>query len=365
MPERRAEAKNIAAFLKKQGIEISWNRIGIKALGAMAHGLFASLLIGTIINTLGTQLGFPVLNEIGGFAAKATGAAMAVAIGFALQAPPFVLYSLIAVGQAAYSLGGEGGPLAVYFIALIAVFCGKLVSKTTPVDLIITPLTTIAAGVAAAFVLAPPIGKIAAASGMAIMWATNMQPLVMGILVSAIVGIILTLPISSAAICAALGLTGLAGGAALAGCCAHMVGFAVISYRENRAGGLLAQGLGTSMLQIPNLLKKPILWAPPVIASIINGPVATVIFRLKQNGPPIASGMGSSGMVGPIGVITGWYSPSNEALGMGEAAIAPAVFDWVGLLLVVFVIPALVSLLVSELMRKRGLIKPGDLKIEC
>jgi uncharacterized membrane protein len=362
MPETH---QNFAGFLKKQGIVISWNRIGIQALGAMAHGLFASLLIGTIINTLGTHLRIPVLNTIGGFATGATGAAMAVSIGFALQAPPFVLYSLIAVGQAANKLGGEGGPLAVYFITLIAIFFGKLVSKTTPVDLIVTPLVTIAAGVAAALVLAPPIGKAAAAFGTAIMWATNMRPFIMGILVSAIVGIVLTLPISSAAICAALGLTGLAGGAALAGCCAHMVGFAVVSYRENRTGGLLAQGLGTSMLQIPNLLKKPVLWVPPVVASIINGPVATVLFKLKQNGPPIASGMGSSGMVGPIGVITGWYNPSPEALKIGEAAIAPAAFDWAGLILVALVIPAAVSLLVSELMRKRGLIRPGDLKIEC
>jgi uncharacterized membrane protein len=354
-----------SAFLEKQGITLSWDRIGVKALGAMAQGLFASLLIGTIINTLGTQLGVPVLNKIGGFAVGATGAAMAVSIGHALQAPPFVLYSLIAVGQAANSLGGAGGPLAVYFIALIAVFFGKLVSKITPIDLIVTPLVTIASGVIAAFFLAPPIGKIASAFGTAIMWATNMQPFIMGILVSAIVGIVLTLPISSAAICAALGLTGLAGGAALAGCCAHMVGFAAASWRENKMGGLFAQGLGTSMLQISNLMKKPVLWAPPVMASIINGPAATVLFKLKQNGPPIASGMGSSGMVGPIGVISGWYAPSEGAVRMGEAVIVPAPNDWFGLLMVVLIIPAAVSLLVSELMRKKGLIKAGDLKIEC
>ncbi|MEL7623049.1 MAG: PTS sugar transporter subunit IIC [Clostridiales bacterium] len=360
-----SEPKSFSAFMKKQGIEITWNRIGIGALGAMAQGLFASLLIGTIINTLGTQLGIPFLNQIGGFATAGTGAAMAVSIGFALKAPPFVLYSLVAVGQAANSLGGAGGPLAVFFIALIAVFAGKLVSKTTPIDLIATPFVTIVVGVTAAVILAPPIGKVASSIGYAIMWATDMQPFLMGILVSAIMGITLTLPISSAAICAALGLVGLAGGAAVAGCCAHMVGFGVASYRENKIGGLMAQGLGTSMLQVPNLMSKPVLWLPAVVASIVNGPVATMIFKLKQNGPPIASGMGTSGMVGPIGVITGWFTPSEAAANLGEVATGATAFDWLGLLLIAIVIPAAVAWLTSELMRKQGMIKSGDYKIEC
>ena len=360
-----SDQKSFTGFLKKQGIQITWDRIGIKAFGAMAQGLFASLLIGTIINTLGTQLHLPVLNRIGEFATPGAGAAMAVAIGFALQAPPFVLYSLVAVGAAANSLGGAGGPLAVFFIALIAVFFGKLVSKITPIDLIVTPAVTIIAGVLAAMLLAPPIGKFANLFGMAVMWATDMQPFIMGILVSAIVGIVLTLPISSAALCAALGLVGLAGGAAVAGCCAHMVGFAVASYRENKIGGLLAQGVGTSMLQVPNLMKKPILWVPAVTASIINGPVATVIFKLKMNGPPVSSGMGTSGMVGPIGVISGWFGPSQRAISVGQTASSPTVFDWFGLLLIAIVIPAVASLLVSEFMRKRRLILDGDLKIEC
>jgi uncharacterized membrane protein len=358
-------AAPLSDFLKKQDIVFTWRRIGIDALGAMAHGLFASLLIGTIINTLGAQLGIPFLNQIGGFAIAGTGAAMALSIGFALKAPSFVLYSLVAVGQAANSLGGSGGPLAVYFITLIAVFAGKLVSKTTPIDLIVTPLVTIGVGISAAHLLAPPIGRIASAFGIAIMWATEMQPFLMGILVSGIVGIVLTLPISSAAICAALGLVGLAGGAAVAGCCAHMVGFAVASWRENKIGGLLAQGLGTSMLQVPNLMKKPVLWLPAVTASLVNGPAATVIFKLKQNGPPISSGMGTSGMVGPIGVITGWLSPSEAAKAMGETAAVPSAFDWIGLLLIAVVIPAAVAWFVSEAMRKRGIIKDNDLWIEC
>ena len=360
-----SEQISFSGFLKKQGIAITFDRIVIKAFGAMAQGLFASLLIGTIINTLGSQLGLPVLNRIGAFASQGAGAAMAVAIGFALQAPPFVMYSLVAVGAAANSLGGPGGPLAVFFIALIAVFFGKLVSKITPIDLIVTPAVTIISGVLAAFFFAPPIGRFANLFGIAIMWATEMQPFLMGILVSVIVGIALTLPISSAALCAALGLVGLAGGAALAGCAAHMVGFAVASYRENKVGGLLAQGLGTSMLQIPNIMKKPSLWIPAVAASIVGGPVATVLFQIRQNGPPIASGMGTSGMVGPIGVISGWLTPSDQALSLGHIAIVPGAFQWLGLIVVCLFIPAVVAFVVSELMRKKGLIVFGDLKIDC
>jgi uncharacterized membrane protein len=356
--------KPFSAFLKKQGIDFSWNRLGIKGMGAMAQGLFASLLIGTIFNTLGTQLGIDFLNKVGGFATGVTGAAMAVSIGFALEAPPFVLYSLVAVGQAANGLGGAGGPLAVYFITLIAIIAGKLVSKVTPIDLIVTPLVTIAVGVGVSYLLAPPIGKAASSIGIAIMWATDMQPFIMGILVSVIVGIVLTLPISSAAICAALGLTGLAGGAALAGCCAHMVGYAVASFRENKVGGLFAQGLGTSMLQIPNLVKKPVLWLPAVISSAVNGPVATCIFKLEQNGPAIASGMGTCGLVGPIGVVTGWLTPSEAALNAGQT-VGGSAFDWIGLVVTAFVIPAVFTLIASEIMRKKGIIQYGDLKIEC
>ncbi|MEA4892316.1 MAG: PTS sugar transporter subunit IIC [Peptococcaceae bacterium] len=352
--------------MKKQGISITFDRICIKALGAMAHGLFASLLIGTIIKTIGQNV--PALSfmvDYGNYASSVTGAAMAVSIGYALQSPPFVLYSLLAVGAAANTLGGAGGPLAVFFIALIAIFAGKLVSKTTPIDLIATPFVTIMVGVFAATILAPPIGKVAILLGELIYKATNLQPFFMGIIVSAAMGIILTLPISSAAVCAALGLVGLAGGAAVAGCSAHMVGFAVASYRENKVGGLMAQGIGTSMLQVPNLMRKPVLWTPAVVASIVNGPVATVIFKLKMNGAPISSGMGTSGLVGQIGVWSGWLNPSETALNFGETAISPTAMDWIGLILISFVIPAVVAWLTSEFMRKKGVIKDGDLKIEC
>lgn len=280
------------------------------------------------------------------------------------MAPPYVLYSCLAVGYAANSLGGStGGPLAVFVVTLVAVFLGKLVSKRTPVDLIVTPTVTILSGVLTASLIAPPIGAAATWLGNLIMWATYQQPFLMGILVSAIIGVILTLPISSAAICSALHLVGLAGGAAVAGCCAHMVGFAVASYRENGVGGLASQGLGTSMLQVPNLLKKPVLWVPPVIASIVNGPIATCVFHLKMNGAAISSGMGTCGLVGPIGVITGWLNPSEDALSQGEAALSAGALDWIGLILVAVVIPAAVAWLVSELMRKKGLIQEGDYEL--
>lgn len=357
------ELTGIKKYFKEQNIEFSWNRIGIQALGGMAQGLFASLLIGTILGTIGQFVPGATgafLAEVSGYTKQVQGAAMALAIGYSIQCPPYVLYSLATVGLAANALGGGGGPLAVYFVALIAAFFGKMVSKRTPVDLIATPIVTIVAGVLVAKFLAPPIGQVAVWLGDIIMWATNQQPFLMGILVAALMGIVLTLPVSSAAICAALGLVGLAGGAAVAGCCAHMVGFAVCSYRENKLNGLLSQGLGTSMLQVPNLLAKPILWLPAVVASIINGPIATCLFKMRMNGAPISSGMGTAGMVGPIGVVTGWFSLSEKAVESGEVLMAPGAMDWLGLLLICIVIPAVVSLLVSELMRKKGLIKLGD-----
>ena len=361
-----SESSGFSAFLKKQNIEFTWDLLGIKAMGAMAQGLFASLLIGTIINTLGQRLGIDYLNTVvGPQATAATGAAMAIAIGYAMKAPPFVLFSLLGVGTAANAMGGAGGPLAVYFVVVIATYAGMLVSKTTPVDLIITPFVTVFVGVSAAVLMAPHIGRAAAAIGHIIMWATEMQPFVMGAIISFVVGIVLTLPISSAALCAGLGLVGLAGGAALAGCCAHMIGFAVASYRENGVGGLMAQGLGTSMLQMPNLFKKPILWVPAVCASLVVGPIATVVFAFRQNGPPLSSGMGTSGLVGPISVITGWFEPSQAALNFGEVPITPGIIDWLGLILICVVIPAVVAWFVSEHMRKKGLIQLGDLKIDC
>ena len=258
--------EQMKAFLKRKNIIFSAKRYGIDALGAMAQGLFCSLLIGTILNTLGTQfhigfltaqIGEKVPYTIGGLTSFMSGPAMAIAIGYALQAPPMVLFSLAAVGYACNLLGGAGGPLAVLFVAIIAAECGKAISKETKVDILVTPIVTTLIGVGAAYVIAPPIGKAASAFGQLIMQATELQPFLMGIMVSVLVGVALTLPISSAAICSVLGLTGLAGGAAVAGCCAQMVGFAVMSFKENGWGGLVSQGLGTSMLQMPNIVKNP------------------------------------------------------------------------------------------------------------
>lgn len=349
----------VSAFLKRKNVLFSAKRYGIDAMGAMAQGLFASLLIGTIIKTLGQQLNVQFLIDAGNFAQQVAGPAMAVSIGAALSAPQLVLYSLIAVGMAANKLGGAGGPLAVYFITIVASECGKIVSKETKVDILVTPAVTILVGVGLSVLCAPAIGAAASSVGDFIKWATNLQPLLMGILVSVVVGMALTLPISSAAICAALSLTGLAGGAAVAGCCAQMVGFAVMSFRENGVGGLVSQGLGTSMLQMPNIIRNPRVWIPPTLASAITGPIATCLFHLEMNGPAVSSGMGTCGLVGQIGVYTGWLS--DIAAGT-KAAILP--MDWVGLILICFVLPAVLTLLFAFFLRKWGWIKDGDLKLQ-
>ena len=349
----------VSAFLKRKNVLFSAKRYGIDAMGAMAQGLFASLLIGTIIKTLGQQLNVQFLIDAGNFAQQVAGPAMAVSIGAALSAPQLVLYSLIAVGMAANKLGGAGGPLAVYFITIVASECGKIVSKETKVDILVTPAVTILVGVGLSVLCAPAIGAAASSVGDFIKWATNLQPLLMGILVSVVVGMALTLPISSAAICAALSLTGLAGGAAVAGCCAQMVGFAVMSFRENGVGGLGSQGLGTSMLQMPNIIRNPRVWIPPTLASAITGPIATCLFHLEMNGPAVSSGMGTCGLVGQIGVYTGWL---NDIAAGTKAAILP--MDWVGLILICFVLPAVLTLLFAFFLRKWGWIKDGDLKLD-
>ena len=359
------------AFLGRKNIEISLKRYGIDALGAMAQGLFCSLLIGTIIDTFGKQLGIGFLTQaiakisgtdytIGGLAKAMSGPAMAAAIGYALQSPPLVLFSMVTVGFAANALGGAGGPLAVLFIAIISAEFGKAVSKETKVDILVTPLVTIGIGMLLSWLIAPPLGSAAMSVGHLIMWATEQQPFLMGVLVSVLVGIALTLPISSAAICHAFGLAGLAGGAAVAGCCAQMVGFAVISFRENKIGGLVSQGLGTSMLQMPNIIKNPRIWIAPTAASAITGPIATCVFRLEMNGEPLSAGMGTCGLVGPLGVYTGWL---NDIAAGTKAAVTG--MDWLGFVLISIVLPAILSLLIHALVRKAGWVKDGDLKLSA
>ena len=358
-------------FLKRKNIVISAKRYGIDALGAMAQGLFCSLLIGTILDTLGDQLGLPFLVQVGAYASAMSGAAMAIAIGYALQAPPLVLFSLVTVGYAANELGsttldggkGAGGPLAVLFIAVIAAELGKAVSKETRIDILVTPMVTILSGVLLSAWWAPAIGTAASAVGDFVEWATVLQPFWMGILVSVVIGVALTLPISSAAICAAIGLTGLAGGAAVAGCCANMVGFAVLSFRENRWGGLVSQGLGTSMLQMGNIVKNPRIWLPAILTSAVTGPLATCVFRLEMNGDPINSGMGTCGLCGQLGVWTGWVNPSAAAIANGAAAVTPTAFHWAGLILISFVLPAVLCWLFGLFFRRIGWIREGDLTL--
>ena len=366
--------EKLRAFLKRKDIVFSAKRYFIDAMGAMAQGLFCTLLVGTILNTIGQQFHIGFLNAvivtigkgdgavnytIGGLCSAMVGPGMAVAIARALNAPPLVLFSLIPVGFATNYMGDAGGPLAVLFVAIVAAEIGKAVSKETKIDILVTPIVTVLVGVGFAALIAAPVGTAASAVGQAIMWATELQPFFMGIIVSVVIGIALTLPISSAAICAALGLTGLAGGAAVAGCCAQMVGFAVMSFRENRWGGLAAQGLGTSMLQMGNIVRNPRIWIPPTLASAITGPIATCIFRMEMNGAAVSSGMGTCGLVGQIGVYTGWLADIEAGT---KAAITA--MDWIGLVLVCFVLPAILSWLIALPLRKWGWIGEDDLKLD-
>lgn len=349
-------------------------RYFIDAMGAMALGLFASLLIGTIFKALGMIPHFGILAEIGAGASAIAGPAMAIAIAYALKAHPLVIYSCAAVGWLANAKGGAGGPLAVLIIAIIASEVGMLVSKKTKVDILVTPFVTILTGGLLSIWCAPYIGKAAGAVGTFIGWATLQQPFLMGLLISVVVGIALTLPISSAAICAAIGLSGmavynaageliardyeglaLAGGAAVAGCCAQMIGFAVMSFKENKWSGLLSQGLGTSMLQMPNIVKNPRVWIPTILASAVTGPLSTCVFHLRMYGAAINSGMGTCGLLGPIGLILGWFG--------GEYPAGVTAMDWIGLVLICFLLPALLSLLFSEILYKVKWIKDGDLKL--
>ena len=307
--------KELTAFLKRKDIEISAKRYGIDALAAMAQGLFCSLLIGTIINTVGAQFHLSFLTSpvatiagteytVGGLASAMSGPAMATAIGWALHCPPLVLFSLITVGFASNALGGAGGPLAVLFVAVLAAECGKAVAKETKVDILLTPLVTIAVGLLFS----------------ALRETRSLRP--------------------PAAICS------------------QMVGFAVISYPENGFGGLVSQGIGTSMLQMGNIVRNPKVWIAPCVTSMITGPIATCVFHLQQNGAAVASGMGTCGLVGPLGVYTGWVK--DVAAGQ-RGAIGGG--DWAALLLISVILPAILCPLIHMAVRRMGLVKDGDLKL--
>ena len=314
--------ERVKAFLKRKQVVISVQTYLIDALGAMAFGLFASLLIGTIFGTLGEKTGVVIFTTIAGYAKSATGAALGVSIAYALKAPTLVLFSAATVGIAGNELGGPVGALVA---TIIAAELGKIVSKETPVDILVTPGVTIISGILAAQFVGPGVSAFMTAFGNLVKTATVMQPLFMGILVSALIGIALTLPISSAAICIMLSLDGLAGGAATAGCCAQMVGFAVLSFCENKWGGLLA------------------------LASMVTGPLSTMVFHLENI--PAGSGMGTCGLVGPIGIYTAMQGSGNSMM-------------WPGILLICFVLPAVLTLFFGALCRKAGWIKEGDLKLD-
>ncbi len=356
--ERTEKKSAFRDFLDRKGITLSPKVYFVDAMGSMALGLFATLLMGTIFATVagwipeGNIVSEFFLN-MSSFAKGATGIVLGIAIAYSLKAPPLVLFSAGVVGMAGNNLGMTvdglaitAGPLGAFICVLLAVEIAKLVSKTTKVDILVTPSVTIAVGIFFAMLLCPAISYLMYWLGYFINYATGVYPLLMGIIIAVVVGIVLTLPISSAAICSMIGIGGIAGGAAVAGCCAQMIGFAVASFRENKWGGVVAQGLGTSMLQMGNIIKKPIIWIPPTLASAITGPIATCLFKLECTG--VSAGMGTCGLVGPIGVFAD----------MGFDAVSI-----IGVLLVCLVLPAVLSLVFSEIMRRLGLIAFGDQKL--
>ena len=333
------------SFLQRKNIEFSLKRYGIDALGAMALGLFASLIVGLILKVIGEKLGVTLLVECGLKAMAMMGPAIGVAVAYGLQAPPLVLFASTITGMAGAELGGPAG---CFVAVVVGAEFGKLVSKETKVDIIVTPMVTIIMGIVTARFVGPGINSFMIALGDLIMKATEMRPIPMGILVSLLMGLALTAPISSAALAIMLNLGGLAAGAATVGCSAQMIGFAVASYRENGWGGLISQGLGTSMLQIPNIVKNPLVWIPPTITSMILGPLATTVLIMEN--VPAGAGMGTSGLVGQFGTI--------EAMGASAD-----IFIKMGLLHIL--LPAAITLLISEFMRKKSWIKFGDMKLDA
>ena len=339
------------------------NHIFIDGLSGMALGLFSTLIIGTIIGQIGTLVG----NEIGTYliaissvAKTVTGAGIGVGVAAKFKQGPLVTVSAAvagmigafpALGMESFALGKAGEPLGAFVAALIGIECGRLVAGRTKIDIILTPLVSICTGAAAGFIVGPPISNFMKWLGNLVNINVEASPILGGIAVSVLMGMILTLPISSAALGVSMGLTGLAAGAATIGCCCQMVGFAVASYRENKFGGFIAQGIGTSMLQVPNILRRPLIWLPPIISSAILGPIASAVLYMVST--PIGSGMGSAGFVGQIAA----YGAMIETGMSSKVAL-------IQIILMHFVLPAVVTLIFSEGMRKAGWIKDGDMKLE-
>lgn len=327
----------------------------INVLNFMAQGLFSSLIIGLILKQIGEKAGIPLLIELGKISQLMMGPAIGAAVAYGVKAPVLAIFSSLVTG----ALGAQtlvlippgsysiviGEPVGALFAALIGAEAGRFVHGKTKVNIIMVPAATIIAGGLTSVLISPFMSSLITALGQMINYATELQPIPMGVLVSTIMGMILTLPISSAALAISLKLDGLAAGAATVGCCAQMIGFAVASYRENKIGGLIAQGIGTSMLQVPNIVKNPLIWLPPTIASAVLGPVASALFKMKNNA--VGAGMGTSGLVGQFATI--------ETMGTSSFPL---------ILLLHFIAPASIALIVSEFMRKKGWIKLGDMKLD-
>lgn len=333
----------LTTHLQRQNIVLTWQRYGIDALNGMALGLFSSLIVGLILKNIGTWLNIQALAVAGSHAQSAVGAAIGAGVAFGLKAPPLVLFASITTGLIGAEMGGVVGALVA---GIIGVECGKFLHKTTPIDIIITPATTLIAGMATAYALAPAIASLMSSLGELISWAMALSPIMMSIIIAVVMGMLLTLPISSAAIAISLELSGLSAGAATIGCAAQMVGFAVMSYRVNGISGVVSQGLGTSMIQIPNILKNPKIWLPPTLAGAILAPIATGIFGMTNI--PVGAGMGTSGLVGQVGTL--------EAMGMSIHTL---------MLIIAFhvILPAILTMIFAKILQSRGLIKPQDLKL--
>lgn len=345
------------------------NHIFIDGLSGMSLGLFATLIIGTILQQIGNLFGGSIgsiIYLIGKVAAAATCAGIGVGVAYKYKSSPLVVISAAVSGliggyatkilsgaimteAGVITLAGPGEPLGAFIAAFVAIEIGNIISGKTKVDIIITPLITIGVGAAVGLIMSPPISTFMTYLGNIIMFSMEQQPFIMGILVSVVMGMLLTLPISSAAIGVILNLSGITAGAATVGCCCQMVGFAVASYRENKFGGLLAQGIGTSMLQIPNIVRKPIIWLPAIISSAILGPISTTVIKMTNNAT--GSGMGSAGFVGQIMT----FETMTETM-------APSVVLLL-ILIMQFILPALLTFLISEYMRKKNWIKYGDMSL--
>ncbi|MGL5235687.1 MAG: PTS transporter subunit IIC [Empedobacter falsenii] len=334
-------------FLLKKDIQISTKRYFIDAMGAMAYGLFATLLVGTILKTIGEELDISFLTDIvWPVANQVTGPAIALAIAYSLRAPQLVLFSSAVIGIAAYQLGG---PLGVFIATIVAVEVGKMVAGETRIDIVITPIITVLVGVILAQIIGPSVQQMMKWIGEIIILSTDSNPLIMGVVIAVTVGMVLTLPISSAALCLMLELDGLAAGAATIGCCAQMIGFATISFKDNGLKGVLAQGLGTSMLQVPNIYKNWKIWIPPTLASAIIGPIAIIYFNMENTA--LESGMGSCGLVGQIGTFNAMKSKYDTS------------YILTSILILQIIAPAIISYLIYIFMKKKNWIKDGDMKL--